>query len=142
MSQKPPCAGAHGDVATGNTRAEVDPSASGGLVVIAVGDLQHWRRSGRSLPWNSEILFRDFRDLDAVLEERTPDVVLSPLLCRNFDCIDIALHLQARGWRGRLRIMVTDLPRPQIVLEEARCLAPDLDIEIIVDRWVMGERVN
>ena len=111
--------------------------AEGQLVVLAVGDLSNWKASSGSLPWDSRIVFRDFRDVtEELLDSLRPDVVLSPLLCRHFDCLDLAQLLHLAGFKGRLRVMITDLPRPQIVLDEARALCPGLDIEYIVERML------
>ena len=113
------------------------------IVVLAVGDMSHWRTSGRDLPWGSQITFADFSDItDELIATMSPDVVISPLLCRSFDCLDLAAALCGAGFRGRLRIMAPKLPRPEVVLGEARALCPKIDIDLILDQFLVSAQVN
>ncbi len=113
------------------------------MVVLAVGDMSHWRTTGRNLPWGSQITFADFSDItDELIATMRPDVVISPLLCRSFDCLDLAAALSGAGFRGRLRIMAPKLPRPEVVLAEARALCPMIDVDLILDRFLVTAQVN
>ena len=113
------------------------------LVVLAVGEVSNWQKSGRSLPWESEIAFAEFREVSReLLETLTPDVVLSPLLCTSFDCLDLAQALHGFGYKGRYRVMVAGLPDPSIVLREARHLCPGLNIEFIEDNLISDGPAN
>jgi len=133
------------DKSARRTRQRVGSSTDDGaqLVVLAVGDLSHWRSTGRNLPWESQITFADFSEIDRdMVESLNPDVVLSPLLCQKFDCLDLAQALHATGFRGRFRIMSPKLPNPGIVLAEARCMCPGLDVEFIIDQFALNAASN
>jgi hypothetical protein len=131
---------------TGNNAGQSLASEKDGknqLVVLAVGDLSNWRSSGRSLPWDSQITFADFVEVDRhMIENLDPGVVLSPLMCTTFDCLDLAQALQSAGYRGRYRIMSPKLPDPGIVLAETRGMCPGLDVEFIIDQFSVTGATN
>ena len=128
---------------TGSTQDGKPGSGAAKLVVLAVGELGHWRNSGTILPWDSDIVFKQFGEINqSVLAELQPDVVVSPLLCRSFDFLDLAHVLCDFNFRGRYRVMIRKLPDPEIVLEEARALCPDLDIGFIVDQVSQSKMAN
>jgi len=103
-------------------------------VVLAVGDTFDWNIAARSLPPGSTITFSEIDDIkDAFLQKICPDIVLSSLVCRNFDFIDLAQALQGAHYKGSLRVIVPNLPDPNSVISEARALGPDFDIEFFVD---------
>lgn len=73
-----------------------------------------------------------FTDLSFELLDRVkPRVVLSPLLAREFDCIDLAQLLFALGFDGRYRVLSAEIPNPHIVKAEIRSQCPGLDFEIL-----------
>ncbi len=120
-----------------------EPVNKTSVVVLAVGDVAQWRTSGRNLPWDTQITFAGFEEVDAGFLNRVkPDIVLSPLLCRTFDCSDLAQSLQSTGFSGRYRIMSPRIPRPTVVLTELRSLYPSLDIDIILDSVAASNGVN
>jgi len=51
------------------------------------------------------------------------DLVLAPLVCADFDAIEVIESLGRLGYRGRLRILAPKLPNRQIVLRELRAEA-------------------
>ena len=113
-------------------RAESLRSNNRGPFVLVVGEVDYWRKSGRELPAGSQIAFLNFSDVKAdLLAIIRPDVILSPLLCLSFDCLDLAQVLQAAGYRGRFRVMAPDLPNPKVIKAEVRSLGPDLDFDVI-----------
>jgi len=60
-----------------------------------------------------------------------PDIVLSSLVARKFDAIEIARKLGQMEYRGSYRILVNDIPNPDLVLQEVFNVAPYLDCDII-----------
>lgn len=101
--------------------------------ILAVGDLQEWRRSGRDIPADGKIAFTDFRSVSEELFQLiAPHLVLSPLLARGFDCIDLAQVLHAIGFKGRYRAIAEVLPNPEIIRREIVDLCPGLDFDVIV----------
>ena len=67
-----------------------------------------------------------------LLETLQPDVVLSPLMGRNFDCVDLAQILTAVGYRGAYRVVTAPLPAPEMVRRELRKLCPGIEIELVM----------
>lgn len=101
--------------------------------VLAVGDLQEWRRSGRDIPTDSKLAFADFASVtEDLFQVIAPTLVLSPLLARGFDCIDLAQVLHVIGFKGRYRAIAEVLPDPDIIRREIEVLCPGLDFDIIV----------
>jgi hypothetical protein len=101
--------------------------------VLAVGDIDEWRRRGGDIPADSRLAFTDFRSVTAeLLQIMAPTLVLSPLLARGFDCIDLAQVLHAIGYRGRYRAVADILPDPGMIRREIAVLCPGLDFDVIV----------
>lgn len=101
-------------------------------VILAVGEMTGWRGTGDGLPLDSSIVFVEFRELTGeLLEELSPDIVLSPLLCSSFDCMDLAQALHALGFRGRYRAMSAQVPQPDLIRREVRASCPRLDFDLI-----------
>jgi len=101
-------------------------------IILAVGDVGQWMSSGRVLPADSQIAFAEFHEItQELLQTLTPDIVMSPVLTRGFDCLDLAQALQNNGFRGRLRVVAPDLPNPYVIQSEINALCPDLDVALI-----------
>ena len=100
-------------------------------MVLAVGDRSRARRSERNRSGDSRISFVEFHELnDCLLQRVRPGVVVSSLLGRRFDCVDLAQRLHDLGYKGKYRVLTDELPRPEMVLGELRTLFPGLDVEI------------
>jgi len=100
--------------------------------IVAVGDPDEWVRSGQILPHSGELMLVGFSDVtEAFLELHDPPVIISPVLARNFDCIDLAFQLRHIGFRGRYRAVTDDIPSPDIVEREIRGLCPGLDFAVV-----------
>lgn len=98
---------------------------------LIIGNAVMWRQTGRNMPELDGFGFADFRDLDGVLENATPSVILSSLTGPGFDAIDIAMKLQILGFKGRYRAIAAAVPKPELVVREVRERAPDVDFGII-----------
>ncbi len=85
------------------------------------------------MPLDSAITFIEFRELNAeLLETLTPDIVLSPLLCSSFDCMDLAQVLDGLGgFRGRYRAMSAQVPQPELIRREVKACCPRLDFDLV-----------
>ena len=113
-------------------RSEGESDARLRPIILAVGDVRNWMNAGRALPADSQIAFAEFHEItEELLLTLLPDVVLSPVLCRAFDCLDLAQTLHGSGFRGRLRIMAPDMPNPRVIQSEIRALCPGLDVAFI-----------
>jgi hypothetical protein len=105
---------------------------SKGLSILAIGDVEEWEKAGNSLPSNNKVVFAEFQEVtDVLLATIKPAIIISPLLTRSFDCIDLAQHLQSLGYKGQYRAMAATLPNPTIVRREIKTLCPDIDFDVI-----------
>lgn len=105
-----------------------------GLVLLAIGDP---RRLPEDVTDTDEalegvhFLAIDQLSRDAI-ELIAPDVVLSPLVSSGFDCLDIAERLDRVGFVGRYRIVVDQLPRPDLIRREIKSAFPALDCDVLM----------
>lgn len=108
-----------------------DPEAAN-TPILVVGDLERWKELGHEPPVIEGYVFVDFEDVTLyALESIRPQVVLSPLLGRNFDAIEIARRLQAMGYKGRYRVITDGVPDPMVVDNDVRAVAPTLDFSVM-----------
>ncbi len=100
--------------------------------ILAVGDLALWKSSFGSLPVHKGVHFADI-DLitGGLLEDISPDLVVSPVLTPSFDCIDVAFRLADQSFSGAYRALTRNLPNPSMVRREVRTLCPALDFDIV-----------
>jgi hypothetical protein len=100
--------------------------------ILAVGDIEEWARHRGTLPVNGKLAFSSFTGVSAELfDVLAPEIVLSPLLARGFDCIDLAQVLSLIGFQGRYYAVCDALPDPGIIRREIRALCPELDFDVI-----------
>lgn len=102
------------------------------VAVLAVGDTEAWLRENRPVPPGGRIILASFKDLSQDLLARIrPALVVSPLLARDFDCIDLSQMLYGLGFGGKYRVISEHIPNPEIVLAEIRNLCPGLDFDLV-----------
>lgn len=100
--------------------------------VLAVGDTREWAARGRRLPSDGHVYFVEFHDVtEELLARLAPRLVLSPLLARTFDCLDLAQRLGKLGFRGQYRAIDIGLPDPALIVREVRSLVPGLDFGVV-----------
>jgi hypothetical protein len=58
-------------------------------------------------------------------------VILSPLVARDFDAVDVACRLQAAGFRGRYFAYTQSFADADVVQEEIAAMAPGLSFELL-----------
>jgi hypothetical protein len=103
-----------------------------GAAVLAVGDTRGWTAQGRRLPSDGNVFFVEFHEVTIdLLAELTPRLVLSPLLARTFDCVDLAQRLGQLGYRGPYRAIDSGLPDPALIVREVKSLVPGLDFGVV-----------
>lgn len=99
---------------------------------IAIGELDEWTNQGNSLPGESSISFLSFKDVsEAALAVHRPEVVYSPVLAKDFDCIDLASLLHNIGFQGTYRAVGNGLPKPELIEREVRQMCRRIKFEII-----------
>ena len=57
-----------------------------------------------------------------------PDLVISPLIARSWDILDLAEKLVASGYSGPLMVQTGPLPRAELVIGEIKSLFPELSL--------------
>jgi hypothetical protein len=77
------------------------------------------------------IYYAGIADIGArLIETLCPDVIVSPLITRSFDCIDLAQLLETLGYRGAYCAVTRALPRPEMIRTEIRALCPRLRFDL------------
>jgi hypothetical protein len=100
--------------------------------ILAVGTKGQWLASGCRPPASERLAAATFEELDeGILAIHEPDIVVSPVMTRGFDCIDVAKLLTDLGYRGAYRSVTPGLPNPEIVRREVRALCPGIDFRIV-----------
>jgi len=101
------------------------------LIILVVGNIEHWHASGRELPRIAQIEFCAFSDMTQNLLSRLqPEIILTPLLCEGFDVLDLVYLLEALNFTGRVRAITPMLPNPELLLREIRFECPALDFDL------------
>ncbi len=112
-----------------------DTSNDETVAILAVGSAAEWREGGNRLQADGRVAFSSLEEVsEESLARLCPTVILSPVLARNFDCIDLAQKLFSLGFTGRYRAVTDQLPDPEMVEREIRHLCPGLDFAILIDR--------
>ncbi len=100
---------------------------------LVVGDIAYWKAQGRCLPKMDRLRFIDLDALDkTVIEDLAPDIVFSPLFSAYFDAIDVARVLNKLAYNGPYRAVSIELPDPELVRNEIRRCAPNLDFDLVL----------
>lgn len=122
---------------------ESPPKADDTLVVLAVGEVGVWHESGRSLPPEKFVTCVEFKNVCGdLLSSLQPDMVLSPVLCSGFDCVDLAHLLQRHGFSGRYRAVMPDTLNPCVVRDEVQASCPKIDFDIVSFAKQSRERLH
>ena len=102
-------------------------------VILAVGEIGLWNVAGRLLQGSSDLAYSEFSNVDAeLMATLAPDIVVSPMMTRSFDCLDLSQLLASIGFTGRYRILTKDVPNPRMILSEIASICPGLDADVIV----------
>ena len=101
-------------------------------IILAVGEISLWRMAGRMLHPSAHLTYAEFADLSsAVIETMTPDIVVSSLVSKSFDCLDLAQFLHQCDYPGRYRILDPHVPDPSLIVQEINSLCPGLDVKVL-----------
>lgn len=101
------------------------------VVVLAVGDVFSIRTRLDADVAGDRTAFAEFAEVTPeLLDALRPEVVVSSVLGRNFDCVDMAEKLCAVGFSGCYRLIAHGMPQPNLVLREIRSLFPALHVEL------------
>ena len=105
---------------------------AGSPLTWVVGDLDRWTSRAELLPRIENVVYLDVEDLTELrLRDGHPQVIISPLIMRRTDVLEIARVLHLSQFQGRYRIIAEALPNQRMVLSEIRAVAPGVDVGIV-----------
>lgn len=108
---------------------KLDNSAE--TVVLAVGDVFSLTTRIIADRAGEKTAFADFSEVTPELvDSLSPEIVVSSVVGRNFDCVDLAEKLSSIDFSGCYRLIAHGLPQPELVLREMRGLFPGLNIQL------------
>lgn len=102
--------------------------------ILAVGDFPTGMTQNMpgELPASEQMTFVQYGEVTTgLLKQLSPTVVLSPVICNSFDCIDLALRLIEIGYQGKYRVLADGLAKPGMIKSEVRSQAPGLDFDTV-----------
>lgn len=115
-----------------STHSAVSDADNRQTTTLAIGEPDEWRRAGGMLPAENAIAFCTFDDVtDNLLKQHAPTLILSPVLARRFDCIDLATRLHHLQYGEKYRAIAWNMPNPDIIEREIRSLCPKLDFAVL-----------
>ena len=108
---------------------------------LVVGDIVRWKAEGRTMDPFDGFQFVDIEDLNAdLVNEKEPDIILSPLVGDDFDAVDVAIKLIELKFKGRYRAISDEMPDAELIRKEVRAFAPQLDFDLLLmPRMEAGE---
>lgn len=108
------------------------PAGAAPITVLAVGSPEYWMDCGFAAADRGQLVVVEFEELmDSALAIHDPQMVVTPVVARGFDCIDVAAILSGFGFRGAYRAVTRRLPNPEIVRREVQAAYPGLDFDIV-----------
>jgi hypothetical protein len=103
------------------------------VIVLAVGD-GFSNSDACDAASRASTAFTDYADVGAeLIHALRPQVVISSMLARNFDCVDLAERLVAIGFEGTYRLIGHGIPEPELVVRELQSLFPGLKVDLAAD---------
>ncbi len=113
------------------------------FTILSVGEVRDVHQPSLNLPNNALLTKANIGDIDSrFIAKVQPNIVVSCLVCRDFDFLELAQALQIANYQGELSIIVPELPNPGIVLAEATTACPDLRITFISENPAPNRLIN
>jgi len=101
--------------------------------MMIVEKFAYWKTKAIWQPVETGLVFVDYSNLkQSIFSDPSTDLVLSALISRQFDALDVARNLADSGFTGRYRAFAKRLPNPVAVKAEISLVAPNLDFDIFV----------
>jgi len=102
------------------------------MVILVVGDVTGWEKTGRDLPKVLGVAFASYAQLADLLRSRLhPALIVAPLSTRDFDAVELARLLHDSAFKGVFYAVAPPLPAPALVLSEIRRVAPGLLFDLL-----------
>ncbi len=100
---------------------------------LIIGNLSRWKAQGRDIPPLEGFQFIELAELNAdIVNEKQPDIILSPLVADDFDAVDVAVRLIELRFQGKYRVIADDMPDATLIRKEVRGFAPQLDFDLLL----------
>lgn len=99
---------------------------------LVVGDLDSWALQDKPLPVLEGFEFADINSITpSFIRQFAPDLILSTLVTRDYDVVEIARILANMEYQGAYRVLVNNIPDTSMILEEIRSVSKNLDFDVI-----------
>lgn len=103
-------------------------------VTLMIADVKQFRLLNRHFPQRTGVFCLGFKALsNDFFTSLQPNMVVSPAISTQFDCIDVARLLDQASYTGSFRVVCGDLPNPEMIRREVSRHFPLLDFDIIVE---------
>jgi len=99
---------------------------------LVIGDFSAFTDAEKSLPEIDGFVFAAAEDLvPSLVRKIAPEMILSSIVSGTMDVIEIARKLAQMKYAGAYRVLARHLPRPELVIQEVKLVAPDIDFDLI-----------
>lgn len=99
---------------------------------LVIGNISRWNAEGRVTVSFDQVRFTEMQGLtEDILQCAAPDIILSPLVGDDFDVMEVATRLSELGYKGRYRAISQDVPNIDMIRNEVRTHAPELDFDLL-----------
>ena len=99
---------------------------------LVIGDLPRWQAEGRDIAGSDELSFVSLPELTKnVLDDKSPGIILSPLVADSFDALDVAARLAELDFQGKYRVLSGPAADTSMIKAEVQAIAPNLDFDIL-----------
>ena len=99
---------------------------------LVIGNISRWNAEGRVTVSFDQVRFTDMKGLTAdILQCASPDIIFSPLVGDDFDVMEVATRLSELGYKGRYRAISQNVPNIDMIRNEVRTHAPELDFDLL-----------
>ncbi len=103
------------------------------IKILAVGCLEEWNQPGAYTSGHAIVYLEFHQVTEDLIRQTGTGVVMSPVLARDFDCIELAIQLHNLGFEGTYRAVAKDFPKPKLIEREVAQMCPRLNFEILLN---------
>ena len=116
-----------------DAQKSVNQETSPAHKTLVVGNIARWTAEGRAAVPHDDVRYYELDEVtEDTLNDLTPTIILSPLMGDNFDVLDIAARLNELGFQGQYRAITESIPDREMIRNEVKAHAPDLDFDLLM----------
>ena len=102
------------------------------FIILIVGDIDNISSDGIDLPQIDNFHLCRIKELNQVFLARLkPDLILSSLITKQFDIVDLMEVLNSINDNGQVRAISTALPDTQLIISEIKSAYPLIDFDLM-----------